>query len=202
MIEDGGIVVLGGLIEDSSRQGESRVPFLGRIPLIGLAFKTRNGTAGKRNLMVFIRPKILRDGVEASFETDSKYNYMRDQQKRMNRRELLPILPGVKKPELEPPPPPPPPGTGEVDPRVQQEKLRGGQGDAGAAQGGENPPAPGATRSPVPLSPDEPAPAQSAPPPPAPPQQAPGQAQPRGAPAPQATPTLPGEIPQSQRPPG
>jgi general secretion pathway protein D len=203
MIEDGGIVVLGGLIEDNNRNGESRVPFLGRIPLIGLAFKTRNGTATKRNLMVFIRPKILRDGVEASFETDAKYNYMRDQQKRMNKREILPILPGVKRPMLDPPPPPPPPGTGEVDPRVQQEKLRGGQGDAGAAKGEDTPPVPGATRSPTPLSPDnEPVPAQPSPPAPAPQQQAPGQPQPRGAPAPQATPTQPGEIPQSQRPPG
>ncbi len=193
MIEDGGIVVLGGLIEDSSRQGESRVPFLGRIPLIGLAFKTRNGTSGKRNLMVFIRPKILRDGVETSFATDAKYNYMRDQQKRMNRREILPILPGVQKPVLEPPPPPPPAGTGEVDPRVQQEKLRGGQGDAGAAKSEDTPPVPGATRSPTPLTPDEPVP-----PAPAPQPQAPAQPQPRGAPAPQATP----EAPQPQRPPG
>ena len=134
MVEDGGIVVLGGLISDVDRRGESRVPFLGRIPIIGLAFKTRSGTAQKRNLMVFIRPKILRDGVETAFETDAKYNYMREQQKQMNRRELLPILPGVSKPSLPPPPPPPPPGTGEVDPRIQQEKLRGGQGDATATR--------------------------------------------------------------------
>ena len=134
MIEDGGIVVLGGLIQDSSLKSEQRVPFLGRIPIIGLAFKTRSGQATKTNLMVFIRPKILRDGVQTSFETDAKYNYIRDEQKRMNKTELLPLLPGVKKPTLEPPPPPPPPGTGEVDPRVEQEKLRGGQGDAGAIQ--------------------------------------------------------------------
>jgi general secretion pathway protein D len=134
MVEDGGIVVLGGLISDVDRRGESRVPFLGRIPILGLAFKTRSGTAQKRNLMVFIRPKILRDGVEPAFETDAKYNYMRDQQRRMNTRELLPILPGVSKPSLPEPPPPPPPGTGEVDPRVQQEKLGGGQGDATGAR--------------------------------------------------------------------
>ncbi len=40
LIEDGGIVVLGGLISDFGHQGEQRVPFLGRIPIIGLAFKT------------------------------------------------------------------------------------------------------------------------------------------------------------------
>lgn len=134
MIEDGGIVVLGGLIQDTSLQGEQRVPFLGRIPIIGLAFKTRNAQKTRNNLMVFIRPKILRDGVQASFETDAKYNYIRDEQKKQNKTEILPLLPGTKKPMLDPPPPPPPPGTGEVDPRVEQEKLRGGQGDGSAIQ--------------------------------------------------------------------
>ncbi len=66
MIEDGGIVVLGGLIQDTSPQGEQRVPFLGRIPIIGLAFKTRNAQKTRNNLMVFIRPKILRDGVQTA----------------------------------------------------------------------------------------------------------------------------------------
>ncbi len=161
MIEDGGIVVLGGLIEDSSIKGETRVPFLGRIPIIGLAFKTRNAQATKNNLMVFIRPKILRDGVQTSFETDAKYNYIRDEQKKMNKTELLPLLPGAKKPSLEPPPPPPPPGTGEVDPRVEQEKLRGGQGDATAVRPPTGQPEPG------------------------------GNPPPQGAPPPQTTPTQP-----------
>src|SRR6185369_15153687 len=97
-----------------------------------LAFKTRNAQKTRNNLMVFIRPKILRDGVQTSFETDAKYNYIRDEQKKQNRTEILPLLPGTKKPILDPPPPPPPPGTGEVDPRVEQEKLRGGQGDGSA----------------------------------------------------------------------
>ena len=123
MIEDGGIVVLGGLIQDSALKGEQRVPFLGRIPLIGFAFKTRNTQATKNNLMIFIRPKILRDGVEASFETDAKYNYMRDQQSKFNKRELLPLLPGVSKPKLPPPPATPTPSKGasdsKTDPRAQ-----------------------------------------------------------------------------------
>ena len=124
MIEDGGIVVLGGLINDQSSRGESRVPFLGRIPLIGLAFKTRNADRIKSNLMIFIRPKILRDGVQASYETDAKYNYIIEEQKKTDTRELLPLLPGPK-PKL-PPPPPPPSGAEatETDPRVQQEIER------------------------------------------------------------------------------
>jgi len=122
MIEDGGIVVLGGLVQDNATRSEQRVPFLGRIPLIGLAFKTRNAESNKTNLMVFIRPKILRDGVEAAFETDSKYRYMIDQQKKANYGELLPLLPGVAKPKLPPGPPPPTSAESkETDPRVQQE---------------------------------------------------------------------------------
>src|SRR5207302_571389 len=109
LIEDGGVVVLGGLIEDNSVKGEQRVPYLGNIPLLGLLFKTRNATSTKNNLIMFIRPQILRDAAQAAFETDLKYNYMQDQQKSLNRREALPLLPGVSRGKLDAPPTPPPP---------------------------------------------------------------------------------------------
>jgi general secretion pathway protein D len=113
LIEDGGIVVLGGLIEDDLTKGENRVPFLGNIPLIGYLFKTRNASSTKNNLMIFIRPKILRNAEQAAFETDLKYNYMQDQQKSMlKERNAIPLLPGVSPGVLPPAPPPPPPGTG------------------------------------------------------------------------------------------
>jgi general secretion pathway protein D len=106
LIEDSGIIVLGGLISDEAGKQEQRVPFLGRIPLVGLAFKTRSARSTKNNLMIFIRPTILRDGVQAAVATDSKYNYMRDRQEKYNaNKELLPMLPGVKKPKLPPAPP-------------------------------------------------------------------------------------------------
>ena len=70
LIEDGGIVVLGGLIQDSDIRGEQRVPYLGRIPVIGALFKTRSRQTDKTNLMVFIRPKILRDGFATAIETE------------------------------------------------------------------------------------------------------------------------------------
>jgi general secretion pathway protein D len=111
LIEDGGVVVLGGLIEDNSVKGEQRVPYLGNIPLIGLLFKTRNASSTKNNLILFIRPKILRDPSQAAFETDLKYNYMMDQQKDLNRREALPLLPGVSRGKLDALPPPPKPGS-------------------------------------------------------------------------------------------
>ena len=177
MIEDGGIVVLGGLISDNATRGEQRVPFLGRIPLIGLAFKTRSADSNKSNLMIFIRPKILRDGVEASYETDAKYNYMLEQQRKTNGgRELLPLLPGPK-PQLAPPPPPPT-GTDatEVDPRVQQEADRRlerqkqqqkereerEKASSGASQS-QGAPSPQA--APAPLPPASPPPGEQVPPP-------------------------------------
>src|SRR5690349_8834379 len=110
LIEDGGIVVLGGLIQDGDTRGEQRVPYLGRIPVIGELFKTRSRKREKRNLMVFIRPKILRDGLAAAIETDAKYNYMRQEQLRgaPPKSEVLPLIPFTPQPVLPPVPPPMP----------------------------------------------------------------------------------------------
>ena len=103
LIEDGGTVVLGGLIQDSQTGGEQRVPFLGRIPVLGEAFRTRSAKKNKTNLMVFIQPRILRDGLDAALETNQKYNYIRDEQRRLGpQREVLPLLPGVPRAELPP----------------------------------------------------------------------------------------------------
>jgi general secretion pathway protein D len=167
LIEDGGVVVLGGLIQDSASKGEQRVPFLGRIPLLGLAFKTRSATANKTNLMVFIRPKILRDGVDTAIATNSKYNYIREQQQRQGGRELLPLLPFEKKPVLPPLPPqqvsPSPKGNGaETAPEGAPDSPPGA---APPAQE-QTPPDPVA---PAQAAPPRSAPSQSAPPPPQPP---------------------------------
>jgi len=98
LIEDGGTVVLGGLIQDSQTGGEQRVPFLGRIPVVGEAFRTRSAKKTKTNLMVFIQPRILRDGIDATIETNQKYNYIRDQQLKLGpQREVLPLLPGERR---------------------------------------------------------------------------------------------------------
>jgi general secretion pathway protein D len=110
LVEDGGTIVLGGLIQNEDRRGEQRVPLLGRIPLIGEFFKVRQASKIKTNLMVFIQPKILRDGVQASFETNSKYNYIREEQRKMGPKfEVMPLLPGAKKSVLPPLPETPAP---------------------------------------------------------------------------------------------
>jgi general secretion pathway protein D len=112
LIEDGGIIVLGGLIQDSDIRGEQRVPYLGRIPVLGALFKTRSRQTDKTNLMVFIRPKILYDGAQTAIETNAKYNYIRDEQRAAGRpkSEVLPLLPYSKEPRLPPLPPPDVPG--------------------------------------------------------------------------------------------
>jgi general secretion pathway protein D len=106
LIDDGGVVVLGGLISHTNNKAEQRIPLLGSIPLLGNLFKTRSAQNTKNNLMMFIRPKILRDERQAAFQTDSKYNYMIDQQKEYNKGQFeIPLLPGVRKPTLDPAPP-------------------------------------------------------------------------------------------------
>jgi general secretion pathway protein D len=102
LVEDGGIIVLGGLISDTALEGENRVPILGAIPVIGELFKTRSGQKEKRNLMIFIRPTIIRDGVAAAIETNSKYNVVRDQQLRNRRGGRVTLLPGERQPILPP----------------------------------------------------------------------------------------------------
>ena len=97
LVEDGGIIVLGGLISDEVREQKQQVPFLGSIPIIGELFKTRSVDKVKTNLMVFIRPRILRDGVDAMIETNAKYNYIRDQQLG---KDKVPLMPGERQPTL------------------------------------------------------------------------------------------------------
>ena len=78
IVEDGEILVLGGLIEDQLRESDQRVPILGRIPLLGNLFRARQTEKVKTNLMIFIRAKILRDESQTAMETNSKYNMIRD----------------------------------------------------------------------------------------------------------------------------
>ncbi|MDH3265941.1 MAG: type II secretion system secretin GspD [Gammaproteobacteria bacterium] len=82
IVDDGEILVLGGLLEDVLRESDQRVPVLGRIPILGNLFRSRKTDKVKTNLLVFIRPKILRDASQMSIETNSKYNAIRDIQMR------------------------------------------------------------------------------------------------------------------------
>ena len=78
IVDDGQILVLGGLLEDVLRESEQRVPVLGSIPFLGALFRARTTDKVKTNLLVFIRPKILRDAATISSETNAKYNVIKD----------------------------------------------------------------------------------------------------------------------------
>ena len=75
LVEDMETIVLGGLIDDDIQESVKKVPFLGDIPLLGRLFKTTSITRTKRNLMVFLRPTIVRDSEDVRAISNRKYNY-------------------------------------------------------------------------------------------------------------------------------
>jgi len=107
--EDGEIIVLGGLIDDQLRQNEQRVPGLGRIPGIGWLFRARRTERSRTNMMMFIRPVILRDSVQRYGVTSEKYEFFRQLQLeqaerpvRLMREETPPLLPEIQPPPAQP----------------------------------------------------------------------------------------------------
>ena len=101
IVDDGEILVLGGLIEDTLRESEQRVPVLGRIPILGNLFRSRKTDKVKTNLLIFIRPKIMRDARAMSLETNSKYNKIRDVLEG-DRARGVPLMPGADRPTIPP----------------------------------------------------------------------------------------------------
>jgi general secretion pathway protein D len=101
LVEDGGLIVLGGLTQEDLTEGENRVPWLGSIPLLGNLFKARNVSKKKTNLMVFLHPVIMRDGVQTAVETNSKYNAIRDEQRTYKKGKVT-LLSGETQPSLAP----------------------------------------------------------------------------------------------------
>jgi general secretion pathway protein D len=87
IVDDGKLIVLGGLIDDNLRQGVSKVPLLGDIPGLGALFRYRSDQVEKRNLMIFLRPEIMRDGETSQRVSLDKYNLIRNEQLRQRERE-------------------------------------------------------------------------------------------------------------------
>ncbi|MEQ9464607.1 MAG: type II secretion system secretin GspD [Haliea sp.] len=97
---DGRVVVLGGLIKDDVQDGSQKVPLLGDLPLLGRLFRTDAVSVVKTNLLIFIRPTIIRDDQQLAGATADKYRYIRDQQLLRRERGLMflddqyvPVLP-------------------------------------------------------------------------------------------------------------
>ena len=80
LVDDGGIVVLGGLLQDQYNGGQNKVPGVGDIPFVGGLFRNENRSRAKTNLMVFLRPVILRDKESSNALAESQYQNMRGAQ--------------------------------------------------------------------------------------------------------------------------
>ena len=103
LVPDGGLLVLGGLKEEETRESKQGVPGLSRIPVLGHLFKSRSAQRKKRNLMIFLRPIILRDAITEAAVSSEKYNFLRTEQLRMRenrelryRGENQPLLPAIE----------------------------------------------------------------------------------------------------------
>ena len=99
MADDGMTVVLGGLIDEDVQESESKIPLLGDIPVLGQLFRSTSSSKRKRNLMVFIRPTIMRDGGVMSDISQRKYNYIRAKQL-VEQDDGISLMPQTDTPEL------------------------------------------------------------------------------------------------------
>lgn len=100
LADNGATIILGGLIDDDVQESVQKVPLLGDIPILGHLFKSTSNTVRKRNLMVFLRPTIVRDGAVMNDLSAAKYNYIRADELRKQEEglqlmndEKLPLLP-------------------------------------------------------------------------------------------------------------
>ena len=79
MVEDGQVLVLGGLVDDSSTESNRGIPGLSSIPGLGALFRSKSTSSTKRNLMVFLAPRILRSPQQADYYTQRKYQQLEQQ---------------------------------------------------------------------------------------------------------------------------
>ncbi|WP_165667676.1 type II secretion system secretin GspD [Metapseudomonas otitidis] len=96
LAEDGQVIVLGGLIQDDITSTDSKVPLLGDIPLLGRLFRSTKDSHVKRNLMVFLRPTVVRDRAGLAALSGKKYSDIRvlgDPGPQRSRPSILPAEP-------------------------------------------------------------------------------------------------------------
>lgn len=107
LVDDGSMIALGGLVEDTYSGGVEKVPVLGDIPYLGQFFRYDSRKRAKTNLIVFLRPVILRDAASLKDISADRYSYVIDQQLANDRAEAL--MRGEPNPPQLPPPGSPPP---------------------------------------------------------------------------------------------
>jgi general secretion pathway protein D len=135
MVDDGNVIVLGGLLEDSYALGQDKVPVMGDLPVVGALFRNENRSRKKTNLMVFLRPMVIRDAATSEALVMDRYEAIRALQQGTQPAPsavmravsdapvLPPLRPGAGPAPLAPVVPAPPP----APPRPAAEPLVGGE---------------------------------------------------------------------------
>lgn len=100
LVEDGQIIALGGLMEDNFSDGAQKVPFLGDLPGVGALFRYENKQRKKTNLMVFLRPYVIRSSAQSDAVVTDRYDYMRNAAENIEPNSRF--LPGPDKPDALP----------------------------------------------------------------------------------------------------
>ncbi|TAL93080.1 MAG: type II secretion system protein GspD [Rhodanobacter sp.] len=101
LVDNGQIVVIGGLIQDTVNDGEQKVPVLGSIPVLGSLFHYKNRSHSKTDLMIFLRPTVVRDSEDADGFTSERYDHILGEQNKVKPAHD-PILPDMQLPALPP----------------------------------------------------------------------------------------------------
>lgn len=79
-VRDGGLIILGGLVQDAQSESSNKVPGLGDIPFLGYLFRSQRSLLGKSNIMIFMRPRVLHDDATIASVSYGKYNSLRQTQ--------------------------------------------------------------------------------------------------------------------------
>jgi general secretion pathway protein D len=121
LVDDGGVIVLGGLLQDEYSGSQEKVPIVGDVPVFGNLFKSETRSRKKSNLMVFLRPVVIRDAAQSDALSIDRYDLMRTKQQNAQptQSSIVPINEAPIAPEIRTVPPPldtwrpliPPPAT-------------------------------------------------------------------------------------------
>jgi general secretion pathway protein D len=144
-VDDGEIVGIGGLLDENDRRTIEAIPLLGDLPLIGNLFRSKARTRDKTNLMVFIRPTVLRSREDAREMTEQRYGYIRARQYSQDPYQEPTIDELVREYMGAVPPTPPPAPPAPLDPATYDPTLQPGEmvvTPAGIVPAGTPPPQP------------------------------------------------------------
>ncbi|MET3443198.1 type II secretory pathway component GspD/PulD (secretin) [Variovorax paradoxus] len=124
LVEDGGLIMLGGLLSDDYNNTIEKVPLAGDIPVLGNLFKNEIRSRTKSNLMMFLRPAVMRDGASSEAFAYDRYDEIRGMQQRAQPNTDNIMLRGVNAAPVLPEAPAPRPLRGGLPPTADPVSAR------------------------------------------------------------------------------